>query len=97
MNYILKRIALMVPTLLGALPGMSAMASAMMRKEIAALDFPPVGEFLELIHDAGAKIYACKMSVDMMKLTQEDFVPYAQILGAMEFLEIAEDAQILFV
>lgn len=86
-----------IPTLLGTLPGMSAMASWMMRREIAKLDFPPVDEFLEMLNAAGACLYACKMSVDMMKLKQEDFVEGVQILGAMEFLDIADGAQVLFI
>src|SRR4051812_40650885 len=32
-----------LPTLLGALPGMSAFATAMMKKEMERLDIPPVG------------------------------------------------------
>lgn len=86
-----------IPTMIGALPGMSAMASVMMRREIDKLDFPPVPEFLSLLHDAGAHIYACQMAMDMMKLTSQDIVEYAEVLGAMEFLEIADEAQILFV
>lgn len=86
-----------IPTMLGGLPGMSSMASSMMRKEIANLDFPPVPEFLDMLNDAGAHIYACEMAMDMMKLKKEDLVDYAQVLGAMEFLEVAEDAQIIFV
>lgn len=86
-----------IPTMLGGLPGMSEMASAMMRSEIAKLDFPPVGEFLDLIHDAGAHIYACKMAMDMMKLKSEDLLDYAEVLGAMEFLDIADEAQIIFI
>jgi peroxiredoxin family protein len=86
-----------IPTMIGGLPGMSAMATVMMRNEIAKLDFPPVPEFLTLLHDAGAHIYACQMAMDMMKLTKDDLVEYAEVLGAMEFLEIADEAQILFV
>lgn len=86
-----------IPTWLGSIPGMSAAASWMMNKEIAKLDFPPVGEFVQLLMDSGANMYACKMSVDMMKLKQEDFVEGVQILGAMEFLEISEGAQLLFI
>ncbi len=69
----------------------------MMNQEIAKLDFPPVGEFVQLLLDSGANMYACKMSVDMMKLKQEDFVEGVSILGAMEFLEISEGAQLLFI
>ena len=86
-----------IPTLLGALPGMSAAASWMMRREIDKLDFPPVDEFVEMVMDAGASVYGCKMSMDMMKLTAEDLVDGAEVLGAMEFLEIAEGAQVMFI
>ena len=86
-----------IPTLLGALPGMSAMASWMMRREIDKLDFPPVGEFVQLVSDAGAKLYGCKMSMDMMKLTKDDLFDEAEVLGAMEFMDLSEGAQVLFV
>lgn len=86
-----------IPTMLGGLPGMSQMASGMMRKEIDKLGFPPVDEFVELLVDSGAHLYGCKMSMDMMELTQEDLVNGATVLGAMEFLEVSEGAQIIFV
>jgi len=86
-----------IPTLLGALPGMSAAASAMMRKEIDNLDFPPVPEFVQLVMDAGANVYGCKMSMDMMKLTAEDLVEGATVLGAMEFMDLTAGAQVIFV
>lgn len=85
------------PTWIGSIPGVSAMASWMMNKEIAKLDFPPVGEFVQLLLDSGANMYACKMSCDMMGLKQSDFVEGIPILGAMEFMEISEGAQLLFI
>ncbi len=86
-----------IPTWIGAIPGMVAMGTWMMRKEIAKLDFPPVGEFMQMIVDSGASVYGCKMSMDMMKLTKEDLIEGAEVLGAMEFMEISEGAQIIFV
>jgi peroxiredoxin family protein len=86
-----------IPTFLGVIPGMSAMATWMMNREIEKLDFPPVDEFVEMIVDTGACVYGCKMSMDMMKLTKDDLIEGAEVLGAMEFLEIAEGAQVLFV
>ena len=44
----------------------------MMRKEIDKLDFPPIGEYLTMISDAGGEMYGCQMSMDMMKLTKDD-------------------------
>jgi predicted peroxiredoxin len=82
---------------MGAIPGMTAAASWMMNREIEKLDFPPVDEFVEIIVDSGACVYGCKMSMDMMKLTKEDLVEGAEVLGAMEFLEIADGAQVMFI
>ena len=86
-----------IPTIIGVLPGMSAMASWMMRREIAKLDFPPIGEFLQMVMDAEARVFGCKMSMDMMRLTKDDLIDGAEMLGAMEFLEYAEGAQTLFI
>jgi peroxiredoxin family protein len=86
-----------IPTIIGMLPFMSAAASWMMRREIAKLDFPPVGEFMQMISDTGARIYGCKMSMDMMKLTKADLIDGAEVLGAMEFMEMSNGGQIIFV
>jgi len=86
-----------LPTLLGAIPGISAFATAMMKKEMEKLDIPPVPEFLEMIHDAGGKIYACKATVDMFHLTPADFCPQVEkVLTVGEFYELSAGAQILF-
>lgn len=60
------------PTMLGSVPGVSAFATHLMNKEMERLDVPPVREFLEMISDAGGKIYACKLAMDMFKLGRED-------------------------
>ncbi|NOZ07070.1 MAG: hypothetical protein GXP41_12085 [Chloroflexi bacterium] len=87
-----------MPNLVSVLPGMTDLASAMMKKEIEKLDFPPVDEFLEMISDAGGKMYGCKMSMDMMKLTKDDlFDGVDGVIGAMEFMEMSEGAQVIFV
>lgn len=86
-----------IPTMIGGLPGVSNLATNMMKKEIEALDFPDVREFIETIMDTGAGVYACKMSMDMMHLTKEDLVEGVEVLGAMEFMELSEGAQLLFV
>ncbi len=86
-----------IPTWLGSIPGMSAAASWMMRKEIDKLGFPPVGEFMEMLVDSGANLYGCKMSMDMMKLTKEDLIDGSEVLGAMEFMDLSEGAQTIFI
>lgn len=60
------------PTLLGMLPGVEAGVSAMMKKQMDALDMPPVDEFLDMITAGGGEVYACKLAIDMFKLKAED-------------------------
>lgn len=86
-----------LPTWMGAIPGMSAFATSMMKKEMEALDIPPVGEFVEMISDAGGKIYACKATVDMFHLSDDDFCPQLDsVLTVGEFYELSAGAQIIF-
>jgi len=87
-----------MPNLVGVLPGVTGLATTMMKKEIAKLDFPPIDEFLEMIHDAGGKLYGCRMAMDMMHLEKEDlFEAVDDVIGAMEFMERSEGAQIIFI
>lgn len=89
--------AMNIPTLLGALPGMSAMATSMMKKQMEKLDIPPIPEFIEMIHDAGGKLYACKATVDMFKLKKEDFCDEIErVLTVGEFYELSAGGQIIF-
>jgi peroxiredoxin family protein len=86
-----------MPTLVGALPGMSALATRMMGRQMEKLDIPPIPEFVELIADSGAHLYACRASVDMFGLTMDDFVPQVEgILSVGEFYELAAGGQVIF-
>jgi peroxiredoxin family protein len=86
-----------LPSILGAIPGMSAFATSMMNKEMAKLDIPPIPEFVEMIHDAGGKLYACKATVDMFHLTTDDFCPQVEkVLTVGDFYELSAGGQIIF-
>ena len=89
--------AMGIPTIIGAIPGMSAMGTMMMKKKMEALDIPPIPEFIEMIHDAGGKLFACKATVDMFGLKMEDFCPQVEkVLTVGEFYEISAGANIIF-
>ena len=73
-------------------------ATHMMRKQIEGLDLPTVPEFMELITDAGGHLWACRMSADMMHLTEDDLYDRVEgIISASDFMEISEGAQTLFI
>ena len=86
-----------IPTLIGAIPGMSWLATKMMARKMEKLDIPPVPEFVEMIADSGAGVYACKASVDMFGLEPEDFVPQVdEVITVGEFYEKAAGGEIVF-
>ena len=64
--------AMHIPTILGGLPGMESLATAMMKKEMEKLDMPPVREFLDIMKASGVKLWACKLAMEMFHYTKED-------------------------
>ena len=86
-----------MPTLLGALPGMSALATWMMQRQMEKLDIPPIPEFIALLNDSGAKLYACKASVELQHLSRDDFIDeLAGIVTVGEYYGLAAGGLIIF-
>ena len=86
-----------LPTWIGAIPGFSALATRMMKRQMEKIDIPPIPEFVELVADSGVHLYACKATVDMFDLTKDDFVPQVEeIISVGEFYEKAAGGQIIF-
>ncbi len=86
-----------LPTWIGAIPGFSALATRMMNRQMEKIDIPPIPEFIELVADSGAHLYACRATVDMFGLTMDDFVPQVdEIISVGEFYEKAAAGQIIF-
>ncbi len=90
--------SLRLPTWVGGLPGIQALTTWMMKREMAKLDIPSVPEMLEILHDAGAKLYACKLAMDMFKRTRGDLVDQVDdVISAMDFFDEVAGAQVLFI
>ena len=81
----------------GGLPGISTLVTRKFAGEMEKLDIPPIPEFIEMISDSGAGLYACKASVDMFALTKDDFIPQVNdIITVGEFYRLAGAGQIIF-
>lgn len=92
--------AMHIPTLLGGLPGMESLATSMMKKEMEKLDLPDVPEFLDILTASGARMWACKLAMDMFHLTPDDLYPDIDgVLTVGEFYERAagKGAHIVFI
>jgi peroxiredoxin family protein len=81
----------------GGVPGVSAIVTRMLSREMEKLDIPPIPEFVELIADSGAGLYACKASVELFGLAREDFIDQVtDIITVGEFYGLAAGGQIVF-
>lgn len=79
-------------------PGMTGMATKMLKKSIADLDIPEVPDFLDQIVAAGGHLWACRLSADMNKLEAEDLRDDIEaIINASDFIEMTDGAQLLFI
>jgi len=69
-----------------------------MKKEIAHLDLPTIREMLQDLKDSGAKLYACRMAMDMFHRTKADLVPQVDdVISAMDFFDKSAGAQVIFI
>jgi peroxiredoxin family protein len=64
--------AMHMPTMLGGLPGMEALATSMMKKEMEKIDMPDIHEFLDILVASGVKLWACRLAMDMFHYKKED-------------------------
>ena len=81
----------------GGLPGVSSLMTHYMEHKMEALDIPSIPEFVEMISDTGAGLYACKASVDLFGLEKNDFIDQVNdIITVGEFFEMATGGQIVF-
>jgi len=87
-----------IPQALTPLPGMTAMATRMLKKQIADLGVPEVPDFLDQIVAAGGHLWACRMSADLNHLTEADLRDDVEgIISAAQFVELTNGAQLLFI
>ncbi len=81
----------------GGIPGVSALVTHKLAAEMEKLDIPPIPEFVEMIAESGAGLYACKASVDLFGLSDDDFIDEVdETITVGEFYGLAAGGQIIF-
>ncbi|MHB8845201.1 MAG: DsrE/DsrF/DrsH-like family protein [Nitrospirota bacterium] len=87
-----------IPTLVASLPGMEAMATAMMKAMFNRTGVAAIGQLLDMAREGGVRLVGCKMTMDVMGVKQTDIIDGVEFGGAAAWLEAASEAQInLFV
>ncbi len=87
-----------MPNIVGVLPGMTRMASWMMKDWMKKGGVPNIPDLLGMAKENGVRLIACQMTLDVMGIKKEDLVDGLEFAGAGAFLDYAVDADItLFV
>jgi peroxiredoxin family protein len=87
-----------LPQSMAPLPGMTGLATRMLKKQIAALEVPEVPDLLDQVVAAGGHLWACRLSFDMLGLAPADLRDDVEgIISAADFVDLSADAQLLFV
>jgi peroxiredoxin family protein len=83
-----------VPNIIGAMPGMTAMATMMMKSWMGKVKVPSVPELLDMCVESGVRIIACQMTMDVMGIKKEHLLDDIEVGGAATFLGYAADSSI---
>lgn len=80
--------------IMGAIPGMTTIATGMMKKKIDKANIPSLGELQEMAQLEGVELIACKMTVDMMEIDEGKLIDGVVVWTAEDFLVYAKDCKI---
>jgi peroxiredoxin family protein len=83
-----------IPTLVSSLPGMEAMATAMMKSMFKKHGVATIGQLLDVAKESGVKLIACQMTMDVMGVKQSDIIDGVEFGGAATWMDLAADADI---
>lgn len=83
------------PTLLGVIPGMTPLATWMLRRQFKKRGVPTIDDLLTQAIANGVKLFPCGFTIDVFGYGAGDFVDGAQSrLGSADFLDYAADADV---
>ena len=83
-----------IPQVVGMLPGMTGMATMMMKSWMKKANVAPLQDLMDLSIEAGVEMIACQMTMDVMKIKRKDLIDECVVGGAATFLEFASEADI---
>lgn len=83
-----------MPVLVSALPGMETMATAMMKQKLKKHGVASLEELRSACLEAGVKLIACQMTLDLFEFDKSEFIDGIEYGGAATFLEFAGKADV---
>ncbi len=89
-----KKAKFYMPGFIGAIPGMTWLASFMMKKKIEKANIPAMEDIMEMAQLEGVEFIACHMTVEMMGVKESDFIEDVTVWTAEEFMKFARECKV---
>lgn len=81
--------------IMAGIPGFEKVATVLMKKTFKNKGVATVGELRDLCLEAGVKMVACQMTVDVFGFSKDDFIPEVKdYVGATYFLPVAAKSDV---
>jgi len=82
------------PGAMGAIPGVTSLATGMMKRKIDKANIPSLAELQEVAQLEGVELIACKMTIDMMEIDEDKLIDGVVIWNAEDFMMFAKDCKV---
>ena len=83
-----------LPNMMGAIPGVDAMATGMMKNLIKKKGVASIEELRKTAVESAVRIIACQMTLDLFEYKPEDLIDGHEIGGAATYIETATQSDI---
>lgn len=83
-----------IPSIVQILPGVESAATLMMKHKLKSKGVASIEELRSLCLEAGVRLVACEMTVDLFDFKHEDFIAGIESGGAATFFEFAGEADV---
>ncbi|GAC1350858.1 MAG: DsrE/DsrF/DrsH-like family protein [Ktedonobacteraceae bacterium] len=84
-----------IPNIVGAIPGMTALGSTVMKRMFKNRHVASIDELIEMAIESDVKLWPCGMTMDVFGYKPDDFIEGIQeVCGATHFIGFAKDADV---
>ena len=83
-----------VPNAVGMIPGMTGIATKMMKRWMKGANVAPLPDLIDTAFESDVRMFGCQMTMDVMGFKEKDFFEGTEFCGAAAFLDYASDADV---
>jgi peroxiredoxin family protein len=83
-----------IPNIISMLPGMTPMATSMMKKKIKDTGIMSIPDLIKSAKEIGVKFWACTPTMELMQIKEEDLIETSGCIGVAGFLDMAADSDV---